>query len=438
MKRRWLALLLCAALVQVPALCAGETEFSDVPAGSWFERGVKTCAEKGVMIGTGEALFSPDQQLSKAQCLTLALRLYDLCQGSTGALKKAPEDLGEMVLTLADGTQITGYQGDNDPFWCWSYHGALSKHIQPPGVTLEEQEAWCRAHEGPAALAAAGQVWQGQTALYYTPAGHGREVVLDFTPAPEDREAMGQVIREGLLYEGVPGPRRWWRDAAYTREMLEDETVRRSMSDLTGDSEALTTRWEFTGALAGAAGELEKRNSISDLPDLDRDRHNEGRYGLYEAGVLSGVDKYGSLAGGRSLTRAEAAAMAARVLEPSLRLTFTPADYSPFLAAGLTPETVMFEDGTTAEDFLREVNSLISSAEYGAKRAGYPFSWDHREPGGQTTLERITAQALADLGVTGGLGTRAYLDFDLPTYYSRLIEITGKSFEPDYAVGVGA
>ena len=47
MKRSWFALLLCAALLQVPALAAGETDFSDVPAGSWFEQGVGICSERG-------------------------------------------------------------------------------------------------------------------------------------------------------------------------------------------------------------------------------------------------------------------------------------------------------------------------------------------------------------------------------------------------------
>lgn len=66
--------------------------FSDVLAGSWYDKGVTTCAERGVMVGTGEGLFSPAAGLTDPECLTMALRLYDLQRGGDGMLEKAPED----------------------------------------------------------------------------------------------------------------------------------------------------------------------------------------------------------------------------------------------------------------------------------------------------------------------------------------------------------
>lgn len=66
--------------------------FSDVLSGSWYDQGVTTCAERGVMVGTGEGRFSPAAQLSDPECLTMALRLYDLQRGGDGTLEKAPED----------------------------------------------------------------------------------------------------------------------------------------------------------------------------------------------------------------------------------------------------------------------------------------------------------------------------------------------------------
>ena len=41
---------------------------------------------------------------------------------------------------------------------------------------------------------------------------------------------------------------------------------------------------------------------------------------LYQAGVLTGVDQAGNFGGGRELTRAQAAIMLARVLDPALRV----------------------------------------------------------------------------------------------------------------------
>ena len=78
--RRILIFLLLLSLTLPSAYAAPITEasFSDVPAGSWYEPGVQVCAEKGVMVGTGEGLFSAEKELTNAECLTLALRLYDL------------------------------------------------------------------------------------------------------------------------------------------------------------------------------------------------------------------------------------------------------------------------------------------------------------------------------------------------------------------------
>ena len=70
--------------------------FSDVLSGCWYDQGVTACAERGVMVGTGEGLFSPALQLTDPECLTLALRLYDLRRGGDGTMEKAPADAGEL------------------------------------------------------------------------------------------------------------------------------------------------------------------------------------------------------------------------------------------------------------------------------------------------------------------------------------------------------
>ena len=103
--RRILIFLLLLSLTLPSAYAAPITEasFSDVPAGSWYEPGVQVCAEKGVMVGTGEGLFSPEKELTNAECLTLALRLYDLQKGGSGELLTAPQEWGTITLTLSDG-----------------------------------------------------------------------------------------------------------------------------------------------------------------------------------------------------------------------------------------------------------------------------------------------------------------------------------------------
>lgn len=60
-------------------------------------------------------------------------------------------------------------------------------------------------------------------------------------------------------------------------------------------------------------------NHITALPDTQ----DEDDLRFYNAGILNGVDEYGTFLGNKPLTRGAAAAILARVIDPSLRLTFT-------------------------------------------------------------------------------------------------------------------
>ncbi len=161
-------------------------------------------------------------------------------------------------------------------------------------------------------------------------------------------------------------------------------------------------------------------NDIRELPDLNGNDVTILKY--YNAGILTGVDKYGSFRGDMPLTRAEAAAMISRIVRPELRKSFVPEDYSPFTAAYLTPSTVMFSNGVTAEAFLGQVNAAIGKYE---TALGDNFNWHADAGDGKTVLEHVKEDALTALGVTGGMGTQAYKDFDVQVYYSRLIDLTG-------------
>lgn len=82
-------------------------------------------------------------------------------------------------------------------------------------------------------------------------------------------------------------------------------------------------------------------NTVGSLPDVDRES-DPTVYRLYEAGILTGMDRYGSFGEKCSLTRAEAAAVTARFLRPELRVSFTPA---PLPTEGYTLTYLM--DGTS-------------------------------------------------------------------------------------------
>lgn len=159
-------------------------------------------------------------------------------------------------------------------------------------------------------------------------------------------------------------------------------------------------------------------NAITFLPDTQ----DPVVLNFYNIGILTGVDKYGTFTGDKPLTRIEAATMISRVARPSLRQTFVPQDYSPFLAASLSPSSVLFGTGVTAESFLTALNAQIA---YWEGQLGDSFNWHADAGDGSTVLEHIKADVLASLGVTEALAGPEYQNFDYQVYYSRLIDLMG-------------
>jgi len=186
-------------------------------------------------------------------------------------------------------------------------------------------------------------------------------------------------------------------------------------------------RWQFLMMLCDyvdEAGLLTPINDIKKLPDPD---YSEDVTVLkyYNAGILTGVDKYGTFEGAKSLTRAEAAAMISRIVRPELRKTFVPEDISPFTAARLSPSTLMFQNGVTAEEYLIAVNNAITAWE---DALGDDFNWHAVWSDGKSVLDHVKDDPLTALGVTEDLATQAYKDFDVQVYYSRLIDLMGGPF----------
>ena len=180
------------------------------------------------------------------------------------------------------------------------------------------------------------------------------------------------------------------------------------------------TRQEFVTLLSAVVPEdmLSPINTITALPDsTDPDVLR-----FYNAGILTGVDSWGTFAADKSLTRMETAAMVARVARTELRQSFTPADYTPFTAAGLKPSDVLFTGGTTAGAYLPYVQELIDGLEADCAAQGMEFNWFNTVDG-VSFLDYVKNTALTHFGVTAKEGTDLYKNFDVQVYYSRYLDL---------------
>ena len=88
--RRFLSLLLAAFLLlgALPAHAADNEApaFADVPADAWYAFGISDVYRRGLMIGTGDELFSPEDTLTRAMVVTVLWRMA----GEPAAEKAAP------------------------------------------------------------------------------------------------------------------------------------------------------------------------------------------------------------------------------------------------------------------------------------------------------------------------------------------------------------
>ena len=97
----------CAATDSATPLLPAErsyTAFADIPAGTWYADAVKLCYEAGVLNGTSETTFSPQETLTSAQLEVLMARVKWRLEGNSGDLPAAPAGSGAVSITLSDGS----------------------------------------------------------------------------------------------------------------------------------------------------------------------------------------------------------------------------------------------------------------------------------------------------------------------------------------------
>lgn len=172
--------------------------------------------------------------------------------------------------------------------------------------------------------------------------------------------AIAARIREALTEETIvfstplPGEDKVWYQDYLTYLTKADPTL---TSLLARPTEPIT-RQEYllllNAALPAEGNVLPAINAIQALPDTD----DPGVLSFYNAGVLTGVDAYGTFNGGGTLSRAECAAMVARIVDPSLRQAFTPQ------AKPAEPPTLSYEEELMQTEALRVNGTSIPFSRY--------------------------------------------------------------------------
>lgn len=138
-------------------------------------------------------------------------------------------------------------------------------------------------------------------------------------------------------------------------------------------------------------------NAITALPDSG----DEDVLRLYNAGILTGKDAYGTFDPAGTLTRAECAAMVARVVRPELRQSFTP-EAPPETAALSYEEELLQTEALRVNGhaipfstFLDTLNNVIFKTDFSlAAQNGSRLDWDAKYDGVEDLSEYFLDRAL--------------------------------------------
>lgn len=140
-------------------------------------------------------------------------------------------------------------------------------------------------------------------------------------------DAADRYYEDHKNEEVYPEPNRpWYR----TYSQYAERNIRGFASLETTD---LSVRRNFARLLAAAVGDgAAEINEVvpGAVPDLEENALTAGIYRLYRAGILTGNDAHGTFLPDTPIRRCEAAAIAARILDPALRRRFTLTEAQPF------------------------------------------------------------------------------------------------------------
>jgi hypothetical protein len=223
-----------------------------------------------------------------------------------------------MTLTLLPVTALAADPVPTGTDW-------LVPRVRTYGGCFQDDDAWCA--DAMQTVYEAG-LMEGKTAARFdsvSPLTHAQITVIAArlydlliggdgvlpSPAGDEawyRPAYDTLVKAGVLQENDRGT---YHDGLYFYDSSADKPCRREFFV------------EVLGSvLTAAQAELPRLNQVDLIPDLSADSTGY-IHDFYDYGILNGADAYGGFHATGDLTRGQAAAMLARIIDPAQRLTFT-------------------------------------------------------------------------------------------------------------------
>lgn len=344
MKHRRASLLLALVLVfscLSPALAAedGATGFSDVDSDAWYAPYVEACVQTGVIEGTGDGLFRPDQVLDTREGTAMLMRLHHVLHGGNGALPQPPEDWVPVWVENTDGQAL--FTAEDYSGW----HSAPGKFFLRFRTSRAEE-----LNQTTGTVRLGGLQFAGEFFLWEDDPG---QVTLDLSHCARASQDLAMDAFDPCAFREEDKLPQWVQSAWYYAQCNGLDEVAR----LGGDHSAMS----FAEDLYQICGDLPTRFSAEYVPHFDREECPE-IYSLREAGVWNGANETGAhyQQGSGFFSRADAAILIGRVLNEELRLETDP-DALPhdgytltYLADGAEPDSTYpilpLEDGLLTLD----------------------------------------------------------------------------------------
>lgn len=348
MKHRLAALCLAVLLVCSAAVSAADMQqlfpvrrtysgFSDVGSGMWYAGNVALCYETGLMDGKSADTFDPDALVTMPEVLAVCARLKSLFCGGDGTIPSLPEDLGSFLqIRTAAGKTIARLGDVTEVLVTPSLTGENTAVIRLPADTVRSltgQTVTIRA--GFSGIPGQPQQYTGVCSLGKNDKGEAVGEIQFSVPADHwGGDLWGTHVAVTGLYKDPSLSTiqsYWWGDAYLFLILCREMPFSPHLSQATGaamngkpaNMQGVTAaRQDLFACLSEVVPDeaLPAINSISSLPDTD----DEEVLRFYNAGILTGMDKFGTFNGDKPLSRKEMAAMLSRIARPSLRMDFTP------------------------------------------------------------------------------------------------------------------